>query len=99
MSEIKVRIKRGSKDDTLYSEYTVKLDGVMSVMDVLRVIYREQDDTLAFFDHEACHQAACGRCLVKVNGRVVLACAETASGDMVLEPWNGEKVVRDLLCD
>ena len=94
-----IKIRRGSKAEPFYSDYTLEDTGVLSVMDVLRRIYREQDGTLAFFDHEACHQAACGRCLVRCNGKTVLACAATAPADMTLEPWNEEKLVRDLLCD
>ena len=70
---------------------------IVSVLNVLETIYREQDPTLAFFDHAACRQAACGKCMVKVDGAVKLACKEPAHETMLLEPYSS-RVVRDLLC-
>ena len=71
---------------------------IVSVLNVLEAIYREQDPTLAFFDHAACRQAACGKCMVRVDGAVKLACKEPAHETMLLEPYNSARVVRDLLC-
>ena len=80
-------------------EYTVESadEEILSVMNILENIYQNQDPTLAFFDHAACHQAACGKCALKVNGKVRLACKESASEEMLLEPANGH-VIRDLIC-
>ena len=95
MKNTVVKIKRGDR----FQEYTVETDCNMSVMDVLEKIYNTQDNTLAFFRHEACHQEACGKCLVKVNGKVRLACGTDAGeGELVLEPYNSN-VVRDLVCE
>lgn len=47
--------------------------------------------------HAACRQAACGKCMVKLDGAVKLACKEVAHDGMLLEPYSG-RVVRDLLC-
>ncbi len=69
----------------------------VSVMNVLDYIYRRLDPTLAYFDHAACRQAACGKCLLKLNGEVRLACKERAQEEMLLEPVNAN-VVKDLLC-
>lgn len=80
-------------------EYMVPFEEreIVSVMNVLDYIYQNLDPTLAFFDHAACHQAACGKCAVKVNGKVRLACKEPAQEEMLLEPFKAQ-VVRDLLC-
>lgn len=69
----------------------------VSVMNVLDYIYRRLDPTLAYFDHAACRQAACGKCVMKINGEVRLACKERAQENMLLEPVNAN-VVKDLLC-
>ncbi len=95
MRNILVKIKRGGT----FEGYTVAVEDGMSVMDVLERIYDTQDATLAFFRHEACHQEACGKCLVKVNGKVCLACGREALEDeLVIEPYC-DRVVRDLICE
>ena len=101
MKEYHVTIRRSGADgaDSYLQEYTVPFqeDEIVSVLNVLEYIYRELDPTLALFDHAACRQAACGKCAVKVNGAVRLACKETASDNMLLEPYSS-RVVRDLIC-
>lgn len=102
MKEYHVTVRRSGPDgaDSHLQEYTVSFpDGeIVSVLNVLEAIYREQDPTLAFFDHAACRQAACGKCMVRVDGAVKLACKEPAHETMLLEPYNSARVVRDLLC-
>lgn len=96
MREIKVRVKRENK----YQEYIVPVeqDAIVSIMNVLEYIYQNIDSTLAFFHHAACKQAACGKCLVKANGKTVLACkVEVVENEITLEPWCNN-VVRDLIC-
>lgn len=101
MQVINVRIRRGGGDRPSYfQEYQVCFedDKDISVMNVLEKIYSQQDGTLAFFTHAACRQAACGKCMVKVNGAVKLACREKVTGDtLLLEPYS-DRVVRDLVC-
>lgn len=95
MNKVTVKIKRGDA----FQEYLVEADENMSVMDVLETIYETQDNTLAFFRHEACHQEACGKCLVKVNGKNCLACGRSVAEDLlVIEPFS-TRVVRDLICE
>lgn len=102
MREIAVEILRGAETGHgHYQTYTIAVDdnAVVSVMTLLEKIYTTQDHTLAFFSHAACRQAACGKCMVKVNGAVRLACKEKVTGDHItLEPYSA-KVVRDLLCE
>ena len=79
MRKIKVNILRGCETGSgEYKTYAVEVeDGtVVSVMNILENIYENQDHTLAFFSHAACRQAACGKCMVKVDGAVKLACKE-----------------------
>lgn len=102
MREIKVNILRGSENGRgEYRTYEVKVDdgAVVSVMNLLEKIYEEQDHTLAFFSHTACRQAACGKCMVKVDGAVKLACKERVdAGEITIEPYCAN-VVRDLICE
>ena len=98
MNEMRVTVMRGSGQNRYEAEYCVPCTAGLSVMDVLDYIYENLDPTLAYFSHEACRQTACGRCLVRVNGTVRLACGCPAEGErLVLAPWNDE-VLRDLLC-
>ncbi len=96
-----VKIRRGEPgQESTWSEYTVQVaeHEDVSIMNVLERIALEQDPTLAFFDHAACRQAACGKCTVLCNGKPCLACKEKAREEMVLEPARSAKLVRDLLC-
>ena len=101
MRKIKVNILRGCETGSgEYKTYAVEVEdgAVVSVMNILENIYENQDHTLAFFSHAACRQAACGKCMVRVDGAVKLACKEPAHETMLLEPYNSARVVRDLLC-
>ena len=101
MNEFHVTIRRsgpGGADSRLQTYAVPVAEGeILSVLNVLEYIYRELDPTLAFLDPAACRQAACGKCMVKVDGAVKLACKEVAHDGMLLEPYSG-RVVRDLLC-
>lgn len=102
VKEYHVTVRRSAPEggESYLQEYTVPFpeDEIVSVLNVLEYIYRELDPTLAFFDHAACRQAACGKCMVKVNGAVKLSCKEPAHDTMLLEPYSA-RVVRDLLCE
>lgn len=102
MRKIKVNILRGCETGCgEYKTYAVEVDdgAVVSVMSLLEEIYDKQDHTLAFFSHAACRQAACGKCMVKVDGAVKLACKERVDAEEItIEPYCA-KVVRDLVCE
>ena len=102
MREIEVKILRGSGTDTRkYQTYTVSVDdnAAVSVMNLLEEIYNKQDHSLVFFSHAACRQAACGKCMVRIDGAVKLACKERVVKDKItLEPYS-DKVIRDLVCE
>ncbi len=101
MREIKVKILRGTPDhESYYQDYSVEFeeDKDISVMNILEEIYAHQDPSLAFFSHAACRQAACGKCMVKVDGVIKLACKEKVTADFItLAPYNS-KVIKDLVC-
>lgn len=87
------------KSDGIHS-YDVPLsDKTVCIMQVLDYIYRNLDHSLAYFRHSACCQGICGRCVVRANGKNVLACVakvEPGTDQLTLEPASS-KVVRDLV--
>jgi len=95
-SHLKVDIRRS---DGIHS-YDVPLgDKAVNIMQVLDYIYTNLDHSLAYFRHSACCQGICGRCLVRADGKNVLACVakvEPGTDLLTLEPA-GSKVVRDLV--
>ncbi|MFA0889175.1 MAG: 2Fe-2S iron-sulfur cluster-binding protein [Synergistales bacterium] len=101
MKELVVKVKRWlPPGESTVQTYTVPVDEgeELSVLNVLDYISAHLDRTLAYFSHAACKQAACGRCLVKVNGRIVLACKEMVRSESLLIEPAGKEVVRDLIC-
>lgn len=95
MEQLTVKIKRTGG----FQEYRLEIEsfGTLSVLNVLEELYRTRDKTLAFFHHAACRQAACGKCLMKINGKKRLACKELVTTDtLVLEPAS-DTPVKDLV--
>ena len=101
MKTISVKVHRFNQDQGNYIQnysLNVEENELYSVMNLLELIYRQQDSTLAFFSHAACKQAACGKCLVKVNGNVRLACKEIVEGTEIELAPHSAVVVKDLIC-
>lgn len=69
-----------------------------TVMDTLDYISENLDNSLAYYKHSACNHGICGRCALKVNGKVRLACSMELTDEkgLTLEPKNAD-VVRDLV--
>lgn len=76
-------------------------DDHWTVMDVLDYISINFDSSLAYFKHSACDHGICGRCALKVNGQVKLACTCTINKDeeLIIEPKNDSSIIRDLVID
>ena len=82
-----------------YQSYQVNItaEDRMTVMDLLIEIADHQDGTLSFFSHSACQHGICGRCGVKCNGKVGLACETVLTGeDVTIDPIK-LPVVKDLV--
>lgn len=80
-----------------YQTYEIPLVQGMSVMDALDYIYENLDGSLAYYDHAACNQGICRRCLVRINGETGLMCQTLVTGDITLDPLPRFDVVRDLV--
>lgn len=72
-----------------------------TVMDVLDYILRNYDCSLSYYRHSICNHGICGRCLIKVNGKVCLACIHKVSNndDLLIEPVPNKKIIKDLVTE
>ncbi len=75
--------------------YSVPIQGITSVLNVLEYIQKNLDPSLAYYD--CCRRGLCAKCPVKVNGVKGLACEMVVEGDIVIEPVSEDKVRRDLV--
>ena len=97
--QVKILRKNPGSMEPRWQMYAVRIEslGSVSVLNLLELITLEQDPTLSYFHHAACRQAACGKCLMKVNGKNRLACKELVmETELTLEAASGSPV-KDLL--
>lgn len=80
-----------------YETYEIPITTGMSIYNVLQYINENYDGGLSHYC--SCRLGVCKGCMVRVNGKPLLACSELAEGDMTLEPVSEKKVVKDLLVD
>ena len=85
-----------------YADYLKELGeaGGMTVMDLLDYISQNIDPSLGYYRHSVCNHGVCGRCLLRVNGKPVLACIARVrdyGGDLLLQPAEGAQAIRDLV--
>ena len=82
-----------------YEIYKVPYRG-LTVLQVLKYIYENQDPTLAFrYGCDGVGPARCGGCILEVNDVPVLACQKLAEKDMVIKPHHKFRVIKDLIVD
>lgn len=87
-----------TKDEVPYfDEYEVPYSKKMRVLDVLNYIAEDLEEDIAY--RWFCGVKKCGTCAIRMNGREVLSCWESAEPVMVLEPLRHAPVVRDLVID
>ncbi len=67
-----------------YKLFDVEVEGEVTVLDVLKMLYCEKDERIAF--HSFCGQGLCAGCMVELNGRRVLSCVTLASDRMEIKP-------------
>jgi succinate dehydrogenase/fumarate reductase iron-sulfur protein len=83
-----------------YDVFQVPYDEQETVLGVLKTIAERFDGSLAF--RESCRIGDCLICTVKVNGKRLLACQRTLkefdADELVIEPADEDKVIRDLVC-
>lgn len=74
--------------------------GAVMILDALLLIKAEQDETLSF--RRSCGEGVCGSDGMNINGKNALACVTPIrqfSSPIVLKPFPGMPVIRDLIVD
>ena len=80
-----------------YDDYEVPYSRKMRVLDVLNYITEDLEEDIAY--RWFCGVKKCGTCAVRMNGREVLSCWESAEPVMLIEPLRHAPLVRDLVID
>ena len=82
-----------------YFDVPVVFEEKWTVMNILDYIQEHLDSSLSYYKHSACGHGICGRCILMVNGKSALACTHVVEEDkeIVLEPFKGKKIVKDLV--
>lgn len=84
-------------DEGRHQTFAVPLTEGMSVMDALDYIYENLDGSLAYYDHAACNQGICRRCLVQIDGKPGLMCQTLVRGNLTVDPLPRFALIRDLV--
>ncbi|MGQ9696106.1 MAG: 2Fe-2S iron-sulfur cluster-binding protein [Thermodesulfobacteriota bacterium] len=89
-----------SKKEAHYDVYEISAERGMTILEILNEIYEKLDESLAF-RHYHCRRGICLSCTVKLNGKIVRACATLLwpGRKYLLEPAYGEALIKDLVFD
>lgn len=70
----------------------------MTVLAILRYIFRSLDPSLAFRDYD-CYQGVCMSCLMVINGKQLRACSTLVEPgqEVTIEPISGHPLIKDLV--
>ena len=98
MSHITLRIERNTPSKVVQS-YIVPWTEGLTLLNALRKISSEQDDTLAFRDSH-CGRGVCTVCLMKLDGVPCKACCTPLDNGRTytVQPAN-DNVIRDLVTE
>ena len=91
------RFDPGVDKNPRYETYKIPFEAWHNrkIIDTLRYIYENEAPGLAF--RGPCSQGLCGSCTIRVNNKPVLACEEMTEQNMLIEPAQKEKVIKDLV--
>ena len=100
---IKAKIYRYDPDkdkEPYFQDYEVPVEGSVTVHELLNIIHRDHDGTLAFRTFK-CYKGMCSTCIVKLDGKNVRSCATPVErgSEIKIEPVTAGTTVRDLVVD
>ena len=83
-----------------YQDYEVPMDENLTVLFILKKIYCDIDQTLAFREN-LCYKGGCLQCLMTIDGKPAKACSTLIEpgAELLVEPVFNSPVVRDLVVD
>jgi len=83
-----------------YQSYEVPVDRQVTVHELLNIIHRDFDGTLAFRDFK-CFKGMCTTCILKLNGKSVKSCSTPVApnSEIQIDPVTSGEVIRDLVVD
>jgi succinate dehydrogenase / fumarate reductase, iron-sulfur subunit len=72
-----------------------------TAMDILDYILTNYDSSISYYRHSVCNHGICGRCTLKINDKIRLACACDISNynDLCIEPVPNKKIIKDLVTE
>lgn len=103
MISLTVRIRRFNPEksqESWWDEWTLEVDPLDRLVEVMHQIKWYHDGTLAF--RRSCAHGICGSDAMMINGRNALACkllAEDVAPKVTIEPIRGLPVLKDLIVD
>jgi succinate dehydrogenase / fumarate reductase iron-sulfur subunit len=92
--------EKDNKPNMRHYELDIEQTGMIMVLDALIAIKAQQDETLSF--RRSCGEGVCGSDGMNINGKNRLACItpiRSLTGPIVIRPFPGFPVVRDLIVD
>jgi succinate dehydrogenase/fumarate reductase-like Fe-S protein len=98
-TSVTVRVLRGDPGeplDSYWQQYEVPFAPGRSVTGTLWLINELHDGGLAY--RVSCHRGICASCIMRINGKQLLACVIEVTGDLTLEPGIGT-VIKDLVIE
>src|SRR5579864_9366104 len=84
---VRVRILRSDPAagrDAFWQEFEAPLTRGQSVTGLLWTLNELQDGSLAY--RVSCHRGICASCIMRINGKQLLACVTEVTGDLELIP-------------
>jgi fumarate reductase (CoM/CoB) subunit B len=96
---VSVRVLRGDPSEPrepFWQEYEVPFSPGRSVTGTLWLVNELIDGSLAY--RVSCHRGICASCIMRINGKQLLACVTEVTGDVSLEPGIGT-VIKDLVIE
>lgn len=85
-------------DETRYDKYEIECDHALTVLAILRHIFRTLDPTLAFRDYE-CYRGICLSCEILVGGKKAKTCSVMVEPgeEIVIDPLQNRALIKDLV--
>ncbi|MET4579733.1 2Fe-2S iron-sulfur cluster-binding protein [Ottowia thiooxydans] len=100
-SSIQLRVHRGGGPQTpMLQDYEVPAHAAASLLDGLRWLRANADDTLAF-RYSCINANACKECMVRLDGKTVYACTAKLEPGRTYDvaPLPNKRLVRDLVTE